>query len=107
MTTKITRIVSHAVHALTTSLSELVDAATGMIHRLRDRHDHLMNDHAAYRAQLAAAAAAVIALIELPHTWATLVLAVVAIYIATFTPNEGGGWFRSSLDGPNDSYDRW
>jgi len=44
-------------------------------------------------------------LIELPHTWATLVLALVAIYIARFTPN-GRRWFRSSLEGP-DGVDEW
>ena len=107
MTSKINHIISHKICVVATRLSELFFGAASLISRLRERHVDLMKDRAAYRAQLAAAAAAIVALIELPHTWAMLVLAVVAIYIATFTPNEGGGWFRSSLDGPDDSYDRW
>ena len=106
MTSTITRAISHAVRAIAETVSGSLQTAATWIRELRERHSDLMRDRAAYRAQLAAAAAAVVALIELPHTWATLVLALVAIYIATFTPNEGG-WFRSSLDVAEDPYDRW
>ena len=106
MTHTITQFIGNAIHATAKTVSRQLEVATNWIRGLRERHSNLMRDRAAYRAQLAAAAAAVVALIELPHTWATLVLALVAIYIATFTPNEGG-WFRSTLDVAEDPYDRW
>ncbi len=107
MTKPITRVISHAIHATAQTVAGHVESAANWIRGLRERHADLMRDRAAYRAQLAAAAAAIVALIELPHTWATLVLALVAIYIATFTPNEGG-WFRSTLSvADDDPYDRW
>ncbi len=106
MTKKITSTLNHAIHSTAKHFSNHLEAAASWIRELRERHSDLMRDRAAYRAQLAAAAAAVVALIELPHTWATLVLALVAIYIATFTPNDGG-WFRSSLGVAEDAYERW
>ena len=67
---------------------------TRLLHQLQDRHNQLMTDRAAYRAQIAAMAAALVALIDLPTSWATLILALVAIYVASFAPKQSG-WLRA------------
>jgi hypothetical protein len=65
-----------------------------------------MQDRAAHRALLAAAAAAAVALAGLTPGWAALVLALVAIYIATFTLNDGG-MSRPSLGVGDHPHDYW
>ena len=67
---------------------------TGLLHQLLDRHNRLMSNRAAYRAQIAAMAAALVALVDLPTSWATLILALVAIYVASFAPKQSG-WLRA------------
>jgi hypothetical protein len=80
-----------------------VKRLTRLLHQLLDRHNRLMRDRAAYRAQIAATAAALVALVEMPGTWATLNLAVIAIYVASCSPNQTG-WLRA-VSGPEEFED--
>lgn len=96
-----TKLVDHLVH------TKLVTVPTTAFKRFGQRHVELMTTGAAYRTQIAAAAAALVALSDLPTPWATLILSLVAIYVATFTPN-GSGWYARSLSSPYDLDDeRW